>query len=60
MQNLLDRLAGIRKSITAAVGLATEAVQIGLVTGGAANWVSAVIAVLTVLGVYAVPNAQRK
>ena len=46
----------IRKAVTAAVGVAAEALDAGLVHGTAAKVVGAVIAIATVLGVYAVPN----
>jgi hypothetical protein len=50
-------LAECRKLLAAVVGLAGEAVATGVLHGRAEQVCQAVIAVGTVLGVYAVPNA---
>lgn len=46
----------IAKFLTAVIGAAGEAVNVGLVHGTAAHWVTIGIAVVTAIAVYLVPN----
>lgn len=55
--SLATEVAKYRKLVTAGVGAAAELVSLGFLPNQAQSWVAAVVAVLTTLGVYAVPNA---
>lgn len=46
-----------RKLVAALIGAVTEAVSLGLVSGPASKYLAVVVAFLTAVGVYAVPNA---
>lgn len=53
-------LSEVRKTTTAVVGAVAEGVSVGLITGEERTIVVAVIAFLTAVGVYVVPNAASK
>lgn len=53
-------LSEVRKTTTAVVGAVAEGVSAGLITGQERTIVVAVIAFLTAVGVYVVPNAAPK
>lgn len=48
--------AQYRKAVVALVGFVVQLVQLGVLDDDASKWVTAVIAGLTLLGVYQVPN----
>ena len=49
-------LTSVRKFIVAAIGMAAEIVNAGLVHGTAAHYAAMAVAVATAIGVYVVPN----
>ena len=53
----LPKVAEVRKALAAVSGAAAEAVSLGLLTGSAEKWTTGLIAVVTALLVYRVPNA---
>lgn len=50
------KFANYRKFLVALAGVAAQAVNLGLVHGTAAEWVSVTLAALTAAGVVATPN----
>lgn len=52
-------LAEIRKGLAALAGVAALLIAQGVLTGTAERWAEIVLSVLTVVGVYGVPNADK-
>lgn len=56
----LPTLAELRKTVVTVLGVAATLLAAGMIPAPAAHIVSIVLAAATVLGVYAVPNGQRR
>lgn len=56
MKTLLAKLAEARKALAVVAGIVAQVVALGVLSGTALHDVQAVLAVLTAVGVYAVPN----
>ena len=54
----LPTIAEIRKGLAALAGIVALLVAQGVLTGTAERWAEVVLSVLTVVGVYGVPNAR--
>lgn len=58
VSNLVSKLSEVRKAVVALCGTASMLVASGTLGGPLAGYVTAVLAVLTALGVYSAPNEK--
>lgn len=54
----MSRLAEYRKALAAVVGIAGAALGAGLIPSPESSWITAIIALLGAMGVYALPNRK--